>query len=127
VNADQTKYPQRCFEASSMFKIQSLEISGDTKFHSTTLSAVLSEIIATSKLAEITLVKLDPNEKNMLDLLTLLGPLAEDSTLKRLTLGNIESPGSAQELFSIIPRLRGLNKYVLGLLVMLLLRFLSCR
>jgi hypothetical protein len=92
--------------------IQSLTISLGTRFH-TPVSTILSEIIVlkpnTSKLTEIRL-ELGYGDWKEFDLAALLGPLEEDSMLKCLDLGGICTAERVNELFSSIPRLRGLKE-----------------
>jgi hypothetical protein len=94
-------------------KIESLKISGETKFE-TALSSVISEIISlkpkTSKLTEINLANLVRLPSSTLDLATLMRPLEEESTLEHLDIGLYRSPAKVQELLSSIPRIRGLKE-----------------
>jgi hypothetical protein len=91
--------------------IQTLNITGRTDFD-TPVSTVLSEIIAlksnTSKLSEIKLCL--ETYSNGFDMAALLGPLEEDSTLESLDLRSIDTTKGVNELFSSIPRLRGLKE-----------------
>jgi hypothetical protein len=88
--------------------IQSLTVNA-TMFH-TPLSTVLSKIIVlkpnTSELIEMILYL----ETDELDLVALVGPVEEDSTLKCLDLGWIDTVERVDKIFSNIPRLRGPKK-----------------